>query len=318
MALEEGRTDDQVGSAIAEMKDALNAMIDATGYTGARGAEIDRLVQDDLNVSLSLDPKKIEEEFSRLRKAAFEIGEDAEVIVKVQEAHHMLDGWHGKAANAFRDQLVRIHNFVTVSQYQAVLNALQGLGSLYALAYHMRQNYYDLAVAVRSWANQEIDQQQVRENKLTLSIGKELLLAVLAMNPATAVAAGLTFFVEATAAVTDQSIEGTGVDTVIDAYRDRSIGLRETFESSLNQLTSKIRGDWTESVENESSLEVMKPLPPVTDVSSPEFSYEAFATEEHPPGGPFAQHVEPERERYAQEEEERESEINKRLEGKDR
>ncbi|HEX6357825.1 hypothetical protein [Actinophytocola sp.] len=299
------------------MKDALNAMMDAAGYTGGRGAEIDRLVQDDLNVSLSLDPNKIEEEWDRLRTAAFEIGEDAEVIVKVNEAEHMLNGWHGAAANAFRDQLGRIRTFVTVSQYQATLNALHGLGSLYALAYHMRQNYYDLAVAVRSWANQEIDQQQVRDNKLKLAIGKELLLALMAMNPATAVPAGLVFFVEGITAASDQSIEGTGVDTVIDAYRDRSIGLRETFQSSLNQLTSKIRGDWTHSVENESDLKVMEPLPPVTDVSSPDFRYEAFATEEYPPGGPFAQQVEPERKRYAQEEAEQESEINKRLKGKD-
>jgi hypothetical protein len=71
-----------------------------------------------------------------------------------------------------------------------VLSGLRSLGALFALAYHMRQSYYDLAVVIRSCANHEIDQQQAREDKLTLAIGKELVLAVMAMNPATAVGPG--------------------------------------------------------------------------------------------------------------------------------
>ena len=53
-------------------------------------------------------------------------------------------------------------------------------------------------------------------------------------------------------------------------------------------------------------------------VGSPEFSYKEFSTEEYPPGGPFADQMDVERKRYAQEEEEHETEINKRLEGHDR
>ena len=313
-----GKSDDQVGHAIADMKDALNAMLDATGDGDGRGGEIDRLVEDDLNVSLSLDPKKISDEFDRLRQSAFQIGEDAEVNVKITEAYRLLDGWEGTAANEFRDQLVRIRDFVKISQYQAVLSGLQQLGALFALAYHMRQNYYDLAVAIRSCANHEIDQEQTRDDQLKLAIGKELVLAVMAMNPATAVEAGLTFLVEAAAAVGDQSIEGTGADAVIDAYRDRSIGLRETFESNLNQLSTRLHDEWANQVENDADLDVMEPMSPATDVGSPDFNYEAFSTEEYPPGGPFANQVDVERKRYAQEEEEHDTEINKRLEGHDR
>ena len=213
---------------------------------------------------------------------------------------------------------MRIERFITTSQYQGVLSGLQQLGALFGLAYQMRQNYYDLAVVVRSCANHEIDQQQARENKLKLAIGKELVLAVLAMNPATAVGAGLAVFVEATAALGEASIEGTGADAVIDAYRDRSIGLRETFESNLNQLSTRLQDEWTTQVNGDADLEVMQPMEPVTDVGSPDFSYKAFSTEEYPPGGPFADQVEVERERYTQEQEERETEINRRLEGHDR
>lgn len=53
-------------------------------------------------------------------------------------------------------------------------------------------------------------------------------------------------------------------------------------------------------------------------VGSPEFSYKEFSTEEYPPGGPFADQMDVERKRYAQEDEEHETEINKRLEGHDR
>ena len=65
----------------------------------------------------------------------------------------------------------------------------------------MRQSYYDLAVVIRSCANHEIDQQQTREEKLNLAIGKEMVLAVMALNPSTAVGTGLAFFVEAAGAM---------------------------------------------------------------------------------------------------------------------
>jgi hypothetical protein len=313
-----GKSDEQVGHAIADMRAALNAMIEATGDGDGRGGEIDRLVEDDLNVSLSLDPKKIEDEFERLKQAAFQIGENAESVVMVRQAKDRLAAWHGGAADEFRMQLDRIELFVTENQYPAVAAAVQSLGALFSLAYHMRQSYYDLALAIRSCANHEIDQQQTRDAKLNLAIGKEIVLAIMAMNPATAVAAGLVAFVEAAGALGDQSIEGTGADAVIDAYRDRSIGLRETFESNLNQLSSRLHDDWAGQVDNDAKLEVMKPLKPITDVGSPDFSYEEFSTEEYPPGGPFADQVDVERKRYAQEEEEHDTEINKRLEGQDR
>jgi hypothetical protein len=310
-----GRTDYEVGHAIGGMKDALNAMLDATTATGERGTEIDRLVQDDLNVSLSLSPKKIEDEFERLRRAAFKATEDPESVVWVDEAIHKLDEWHGPAADAFRRHLGRIKTFITESQNQAVLNGLQALGALFLLAYQMRQQYYDMARVVTSCANYEIDQQRTREEKLELSITKEFVLAVLSMNPAGAVDAGLEFFVEAGAALGDYSLEGTGADAVIDQYRDRSTGLRQTFEHNLNLVTHKLNGQWRSQVENEAKLVVMHPLPSYMDVSSPDFDYTKFWTEEYPPNGPFSQQVTDQQGRYAQEEKAEETEINRRMEG---
>jgi hypothetical protein len=137
------------------------------------------------------------------------------------------------------------------------------------------------------------------------------VLAIMAMNPGTAAAAGLVAFVEAVGALTEDQIEGTGADAVIDGYRVRSIGLRETFESNLNQLTAQLMSDWENFVVTDGELKVMQPMPPSTDVGSPDFSYEAFWTEEYPPSGPFANQVEVESQRY-------DTEINKRLEARDR
>lgn len=145
--------------------------------------------------------KKIEDEFERLKQAAFQIGENAESVVMVRQAKDRLAKWHGGAADEFRAQLDRIELFVTQNQYPAVAVGVQALGVLFALAYRMRQSYYDLAVVIRSCANHEIDQQQTREEKLNLAIGKEMVLAVMALNPSTAVGAGLAFFVEAAGAM---------------------------------------------------------------------------------------------------------------------
>ncbi|MDQ3787882.1 MAG: hypothetical protein M3422_11625, partial [Actinomycetota bacterium] len=223
----------------------------------------------------------------------------------------------GPAADAFRRHLGRIGTFVTETQNQAILNGLQALGGMFVLAYQMRQQYYDLARAIASCANYEIDQQRTRDDKVMLSIGKEMLLALMAMNPAGAVEAGLVFFVEAGAALGEQSIEGTGANAVIDQYHEKSVGLRETFEHELNRLTAKLRGDWQTQVENEAKLVVMHPLPPYMDVNSPDFDYTKFWTEEYPPDGPFGQWVADQQERHAKEEEAEETEINKRMEGRD-
>jgi hypothetical protein len=317
MGLDLGRSDDEVGHAIWEMKDAINAMIDATTMTGARGAEVDAISRDDLTVSMSLDPKKIQEEFDRLRKAAFRVGEDPEPVVWVNEAKHKLDGWRGPAADAFRRHLDRITEFVRETQNQAILNGLQALGALFVLAYRMREDYYNLAKTVTSCANHEIDQERVRDNKAKLAITKELVKTLLAINPAGAVEAGLEFFVEVGATFAEEEIEGTGTDAVIDEYRRLSTTLRESYEFELNQLTAKLQGDWKTQVDNEAHLTVMRPLPSYMDVSSPDFNYAAFWTEEYPKDGPFGAQVAAERERYAQEEEAEETEINKRLEGQD-
>jgi hypothetical protein len=292
-------------------------MMEATGVTG-RGVEIDGLVQDDLNVSLSLDPKKVSDEFDRLRQAAFKVGENPEPVVWVEDATHKLDEWRGPAADAFRRHLDRIGAFVTGPQNQAILNGLQALGGMFVLAYQMRQQYHDLARAVTSCANYEIGQQQTREDKVKLSIGKEMLLALMAMNPAGAVEAGPVFFVEAGAALEEQSIEGTGADAVIDQYHDKSVRLRQTFEEELNRLTAKLRGDWQTQVENEAKLVVMHPLPSYMNVDSPDFDYTKFWTEEYSPDGPFGKQVADQKERHAQEEDAEETEINKRMEGQDR
>ncbi len=114
-----GKSDDQVGHAIADMRDALNAMLEATDVSSGRGGEIDRLVEDDLNVALSLDPKKIADEFDRLRQSAFQIGEDAESVVSVRQAKDLLRGWHGAAADEFRSQLDRIERFITTVSTKA-------------------------------------------------------------------------------------------------------------------------------------------------------------------------------------------------------
>jgi hypothetical protein len=126
------------------------------------------------------------------------------------------------------------------------------------------------------------------------------------------------FFVEGGAAVGDYFLEGTGTDGVIDEYRGVSTKLRQNFEHELNRLTSKLQGDWQTQVDNEAKLTVMHPLPSYLDVSSPDFNYAAFWTEEYPPDGSFGQQVADQRERYAEEEKAEDTEINKRMEGQDR
>lgn len=314
-----GKTDDEVTDALNEMMGPLYTMIERTSVTHPRVGEVSQAMQRDMHTALCLDPKKIADEYGRIRQAAIDTGEDAEVLVRCREARDHLVGWQGKAAEAFRGHMDRMESFATDVQHQAILTALQSLAALFGMAYHMRQSYYDLAVMVKAAAEHEIEESEKRADKVKLAIGKEFLKAALGISPGNFKNAAADFVVESVGALAEYGIEGDGADTVIDGYLRGSRSLTDTFESELKQVEHHLWNAHGEQAEMD--LEVLKPINQasegVTDVGSPNFSYANFYTEEYPKDGPFVGQVEEERKKYAEEERKRESEINKRLEDRE-
>lgn len=314
-----GKSDDEVADALNDMMGPLYTMIEKTSSTHPRVGEVSHVMQHDMQVALCLDPKKIDEEYGRIRQAAIETGEDADVVVKCREARDHLVGWQGKAAEAFRAHMDRMEDFATQAQHTAILTALQSLGALFGMAYHMRQSYYDLAKMVKAAAENEIQESEKRADKAKLAIGKEFMKAALGMNPANFKSVAADFVVESVGALVEHGIEGDGADAVIDGYIRGSRSLSDTFESELKQVEHHL---WKAHGEQANlDLEVLKPINQVsegiTDVGSPNFSYANFYTEEYPKDGPFVGQVEEERKKYAEDERERDSEINKRLEDRE-
>jgi len=312
-----GKSDFDTADSLQQMLNTLYTMIEKTSLTAARMDEVRRAKERDRDMALCLDPKKIDAEFERIRKAAFQVGEDAEVGVKLNEARDHLSGWQGLAADAFRAHLKRFESFATQTQHETVLRAMQSLGALFAMAYHMRQSYYDLGVAVRAAAEHEIDEQHKRVDKLKLAIGVDFVKAAFSMDAKNLGGAGVDFALDAVGALGEFAIEGNDADYVIDEYIRRSNSLHDTFVSNLEQLSHRVWREWYDQVNTvDRELKVLEPLPVICDIDSPDFSYRNFYTEEYPKDGPFVGKVEGERKKVA-EQHERDNKINKRLAGRE-
>jgi hypothetical protein len=312
-----GRNDDEVSHALWNMQGSLFTMIDQTSLSHDRAGEVSRARERDVDMALCLNPKRIAEEFDRVRRIAMGVGEDAELFVKIRESRDHLSGWKGNAANAFRAHLDRMEFFAAQTQHTAILIALQSLGALFSMAYHMRQSYHDMAVAIQAAALHVIDENNKRDEKLYLAIGKGFVQAALDL-PKNLKAAAVNFAVETIGALGDYSIEGDDADLVVDQYLDRSRRLWQTFESNLRQLTDRLWAEHGNQAEAEKEMKVLEPVNVasggVTDIGGPKFSYAEFYTEEYPKDGPFSGRVAEERTKYAEEKRQHDSEINKRLE----
>lgn len=270
----------------------------------------------------SLDPQKIIDEYQRMQKAADATGtQGSDADTHLQTAHTLIaSGWHGDAAIAFAEQMIKIGKFMD-QQQERLVYAMQAMGTAFGLAVQFRQSYHDLAVSTLAVCDAVIAERppEPSVNRFMISLGAEMVKigvsAVGAKTPKELLNVGIEKFKELLdGAKEPASIEQNDARRVLESYVNARNRLRGSFEDGLNSLRAWI--DNQRSAYFSVPVPILEPMPTCTDVHSPDFSYGKFFNDGHDPDT-YTPKVEQERKKFVDEKPQSESPIHRRLKGEE-
>nr|CEL16141.1 hypothetical protein [Kibdelosporangium sp. MJ126-NF4]CTQ94067.1 hypothetical protein [Kibdelosporangium sp. MJ126-NF4] len=279
----------------------------SSGYPRAHVDAVDR----DWRIVLSLDPRKLADEYERMHKAAAAVGTNGPLDADFDQTLWHLGAWTGAAADEFKRQVSMMKTFCDDHQLR-MLRGVQCVAAAYALATEVRDSYLKLIVATEAAARNAKEESDKEDTKLVWASLANLVSGILSANPASMLTSTLETAVQIGKDVSQRMIEGDDSDQVMDSYRREADGLFQQFGMTLDGLTTEFNG---QRVSAEEPTDLYEPLSPQCDVRSPDFRYERFANTVHNPG-PVGSVVEEERQKYVVErkaEGSRVSEIEKRL-----
>lgn len=242
----------------------------------------------DVEAVVALDPRLIAEQHELVSDAATRLGngETAELLALVQRS---VGSWQGDAAEAFYRHTVRIEAFLE-NQRELMLEPVKTLLAAYELALQVRRGYRDLAeaviLAIGQFEAQREEQQVVVSVKILVAFVGGILTAVTggvaALALGTLVAGGA-----ALAETTDFVISAGDPQQLANEYRRGANELYAVMDAELQRLAEHNDGLEKEiRTVGDDEHELVEPLPVHTQVLSPDFRYERFASE-HQPIGPF-------------------------------
>jgi len=300
-------SDDEIWTAENSLRDTFVAMLDdelpASGYPRDQIEGLRR----DTQLFVSVDPQKIADEYERVHKAAEAIGENVEAVPALRQSIRYLNNWTGAAADEFKKQIDKMEIFCDEQQTR-LLRGVQGLAAAYVVAVNGRSSFLGLLKATNAAGINEIDDQKKEDTKLASALLFDMAAGLLEGDPRKMLAWATVNLVEIGKDVMDRVVEGNDADQVMDSYRREADTLVRSFEDALNHIANDFGNQTADACQPSGML---KPLPPICDVGSPDFRWENFQDTVHDPG-PVGPVVEEERKKYVAEKEQQ-SEIDRRM-----
>jgi hypothetical protein len=239
--------------------------------------------REDAEFFMSLDPRKIIDEFERLRRAAADTGHNAEAesILTAAEGH-LIANWHGAAAEKFAHQMSYARTFMGQQQEQLAF-AAHSMGTAYSLAVHARSSYHNIAEATIGQCDNEIAEHGKRNTKAAIGLLGEIAKACITGFSLPAKAGEVTVwalenFVAIGTKAGEVALEGDDCAKVTNSYVQAIRGLKGSFEDGLNQLRMWL--DEQEGSLAQDKVPLLEPLPASVDVKGADFSYGSFFHEE--------------------------------------
>jgi hypothetical protein len=155
------------------------------------------------------------------------------------------------------------------------------MGTLYALTVSARQGYLELADATIAAGAKVLREQAHRDAKALINFGVDVVSARLKLfDPATKAKdiayATVDKFLAVGKEAEARDIDGTGAREVLTGYLGQCDALRSSYWDGLATLRN-----WLDEQNNgltQDDVAILAPLDPVTDVSAPQFTYDAFFT----------------------------------------
>ena len=261
-----------------------------------------------LRECLRPSPESVLAECERLRHAYRLHIDDVPFDVQIGTAIERLSEWSGSAAESFRNRLRAVQS-VQEQQTAFLEEALVHSTALLGLVIGTRTSFHKLASETIAELDKELGLSDTRSAKAFIGIGTDLIKEALSLDPAKILTGAISALVGVAKNLLDLAVEGNDFEEILTRYRDCGDAIRRQYEAGLTDLATKFQQETQEVVSARTNLE--DPLPQTTDIHSPDFRYENFASSSVSTPE-FDQKVEAEREKYVAEQE---SEINRRLGG---
>jgi hypothetical protein len=269
----------------------------------------------DAQLYMSMDPTRLADEYDEIRTAANLNGPSSDPHSIVQAAIVGLEAnWHGKAADAFFEQMNRIQQRIT-TQHDYTLVAAEAVGMMYAVNVAFRNSCYDLmsktAVVCAAIADQHAPQPTNWAKVIVDLVGKAIDVVSAPKDILGMAIDGILSGIGT--ATEDKPVAGTDALPVVNGYVEARDQLFTSYENSIGQVHEWIDARRREYAGLDETLP--QPLPSTTDVDSPDFRYENFFYDQHANPGEYAPEVERERQRYVDEKAKPDGAIAQRLSG---
>lgn len=271
--------------------EAENMELDLLNHPGSP-MNVDTKLWVDATDFLVLSPPKIWDAFHGLMGVVGE-GYNSDVNAKLTELTDSLSDWDGLAAQAFVNHVANIRGFVDAQRgYDEEL--LVGYVAAYKVAVQAREGFKSL---VEDWIEvsrqyRAEDDERRRGVKIKVAVG--ILAAVGAAVTGGATLAALIGSASAVGgAVAEEVTADMGADNGVDVWRLYEKAYRrlaETNQQCMEEIRSSIR---TADGRIPARVALDDPLPPITDVDSPDFRYENFYHDAV--GGGYSRRVDDER-----------------------
>lgn len=318
-------TDDDLRSAAYTLSGAMSAMLAADGIDPdilgvpdqVDGDVIARSIEIDAEFYMSMNPASLTEEYNEILDAAAAIERESDPNGFVESAMNDIEAWWvGEASQAFTKQCTRIQSCID-SQFEFTVLAAQSIGMMYAVNAQFRASCLDLmektAQTCRS-VTEGLGASGGEWAEAGVSLFRAAIDAIKNANPTKVLDWGVEqIWSQIGKAVQPKPVEGAEAIPVVSGYVAARERLFAAYEDNLDQI-----GEWIAARREDlagSTMSIPEPLPPSTDVDSPDFRYENFYYSTNVPGvhGP---EVERQRQKYVDEKAKPDGVITHRLSGK--
>jgi hypothetical protein len=250
---------------------------------------------------MSMNPDRLTEEFDEIHKAALDTWLYADPNGVVDSLKIEVEAWwHGEAAVAFSQQMTRISDCLKAQQ-EFTLFATHSVSMMYALSVQFRASCRDLMEKTADTC-EAIAAEQPNPGLNWASIGTSFAKAVVdgikSADPGKLTEWAVDQLLGgAAAALEPKPVAGDKAIPVVRGYVSARESLFASYEDNLEQIRAWIQKCW-DHVQADTST-IPQPLPPSTDVDSPDFRYEHFAHVGD--SADLAPEVERERQQYVEE-----------------
>lgn len=273
-----------------------------------------RTFEVDAELYMSMNPTRLADEYNDICTAAKANGIDSDPHSIVDAARYSLEAnWHGKAADAFFEQLGRIQDRVR-TQHDYMLVAAQAVGMMYAVNVAFRASCHDLMRQTAVVCDAIADKHAPRPanwRKVIVDLVSKAIDVV--GSPTEILGMAVDGILDGVSKATeDEPVAGAEAIPVVNGYVAARDQLFASYEDGMGRIDDWIAARRKEFAGLDGTLP--QPLPSVADVDSPDFRYEQFFYDLHDPAE-LAPEVERERQRHLAEKSRPDGVIAQRLAG---